>query len=65
MWICPAVGNLYQRVKHSRFARSESGQTMVEYVLMVILVALVVIVAIPAVATSISGAFAKIAKAIP
>ena len=59
------LARLRSVVKHCCIMRNESGQTMVEYVLMLLLVALVVIVALPAVATAISGAFAKIAAVFP
>ena len=59
-----AFAQPFLRVNISRPGKDESGQTMVEYVLMLLLVALVVILALPAVATAISGAFATIAAAI-
>jgi len=44
-----------------RMVDEESGQTMVEYVLMVVLIALVVALAVPNVTSAISSAFGKIA----
>jgi Flp pilus assembly pilin Flp len=59
--------DLYDSLKTfviSRRLRSiddESGQTMVEYVLMVVLIALVVALAVPTVTTGITNAFNKVA----
>jgi Flp pilus assembly pilin Flp len=55
-----SLRSFYENQRDRLFA-DESGQTMVEYVLMVVLIALVVIVAIPQVTTAIKGAFDKIA----
>jgi Flp pilus assembly pilin Flp len=52
------------RLRSSSVVRDESGQTMVEYVLMIVLIALVVILASPAVTAAITAAFNKVAAAL-
>jgi Flp pilus assembly pilin Flp len=64
--MCIYFGSLkpFLRVKFGCLAHDVSGQTMVEYVLMLLLLALVVILALPAVANGISQAFLKIAASL-
>jgi len=63
-WRANEVGtmDLLQGRKLYFSSQDESGQTMVEYVLMILLLALVVVLAIPAVAENVSKAFLKIAS---
>ena len=55
-----SLGTLWN-THRGRFVQDESGQTMVEYVLMIVLIALVVVAAIPGVTGAISAAFTKVA----
>jgi Flp pilus assembly pilin Flp len=54
--------NRFMRVRN--WLRSEEGQDMIEYVLLVILIALIVAAAIPGLTDAISGAFGDIADSL-